>query len=162
PLVEYCSLYGDYLKALRIPVVRGRALDARDGAGTQTVLINQAMAEKFWPNEDPIGKRFGQGRDGKQYWTVVGVIGNIRSSGRAAASPLEFYRTSEQVPSGALTVVIRSRGVDPGALIPSARSIVASLDSTLPVTNVQSMADVVSASGGQPRLLSALSGLFGA
>src|SRR6185503_10825617 len=79
PLVEYCFLYGDYLQALGIPIVRGRALDARDGDGTQTVLINQAMADKFWPNEDPIGKRFGQGRDVKQYWTVVGVIGNIRS-----------------------------------------------------------------------------------
>jgi ABC-type antimicrobial peptide transport system permease subunit len=62
----------------------------------------------------------------------------------------------------AMTVVIRSTGVDPSSLIPSARTIVASLDPNLPVTNVQSMEQVVSASVGQPRLLSALSGLFGA
>jgi len=162
PLVEYRYLYGDYLKALGIPLLRGRGLDSRDGPGTQTVLVNQAMAEKFWPNEDPLGKRFGQGTDVKQYWTVVGVIGSIRSFGLAARTPYEFYRTTDQVPYGAMTVVLRSSGADPSSLIPTARSIVSSLDPNLPVTQVQTMEEVVSASVGQPRLLSALSGLFGA
>jgi putative ABC transport system permease protein len=161
PLVEYRYLYGDYLKALGIPVVRGRALDSRDGPNTNGVLINQIMADKFWPGEDPIGKRFGQGRDLKTYYTVVGVIGNMRSFGLTAKTPYEFYRTTDQVPYGAMTVVLRSSGVDPSSLIPSARSIVAGLDSNLPVTGVQTMEQVVSASVGQPRLLSALSGLFG-
>jgi len=162
PLVEYRFLYGDYLKALGIPVLRGRALDARDGQGTSTVLVNQAMAEKFWPNEDPIGKRFGQGTDVKQYWTVAGVVGNIRSFGLGARPPYEFYRTTDQVAPNSMTVVIRSSGIEPSSLIPTARSIVSSLDPNLPVTQVQTMEEVVSASVGQPRLLSALSGLFGA
>jgi predicted permease len=162
PLVEYRYLYGDYLKALGIPVLRGRALDARDAANTNGVLINQAMADKFWPGEDPIGKRFGQGRDLKTWYVVVGVIGNIRSFGLAAQTPYEFYRTTDQVPFGAMTVVLRSTGIPPSSLIPSARAIVASLDPNLPVTGVQTMQEVVSASVGQPRLLSALSGLFGA
>jgi predicted permease len=161
PLVEYRYLQGDYLKALGIPVLRGRALDTRDGAGTRSVLVNQAMAEKFWPNEDPIGKRFGQGNDVAQYWTVVGVVGNIRSFGLAARTPYEFYRTTEQAAPGSMTVVLRSSGVEPSALIPTARGIVAQLDPDLPVTSVQTMEEVVSASVGQPRLLSALSGLFG-
>jgi predicted permease len=161
PLVEYRYVYGDYLKALGIPILRGRALDSRDGPNTNGVLINQLMADKFWPNEDPIGKRFGQGTDLKRYYTVVGVIGTIRSYGLAAKTPYEFYRTTDQVPYGAMTVVLRSSGVAPTSLIPSARAIVSSLDSNLPVTGVQTMDDVVSASVGQPRLLSALSGLFG-
>jgi predicted permease len=162
PLVEYRYLYGDYLKALGIPLLRGRALDSRDGPGTNGVLINQTMAEKFWPGEDPIGKRFGQGRDLKTWYTVVGVIGNIRSFGLAARTPYEFYRTTDQVPQNSMTVVLRSTGIEPSSLIPTARSMVSSLDQNLPVTNVQTMQDVVSASVGQPRLLSALSGLFGA
>lgn len=162
PLVEYRYLYGDYLKALGIPVLRGRGLDSRDGVNTNGVLINQAMAEKFWPGEDPIGKRFGQGQDLKTYYTVVGVIGNIRSFGLAAKTPYEFYRTTDQVPVGSMTVVLRASGIDPASLIPSARAIVAALDPNLPVTSVQTMQEVVSASVGQPRLLSALSGLFGA
>ena len=160
PLVEYRYLYGDYLKTLAIPVLRGRALDPRD-ASTQNVLVNQAMADKFWPNGDPIGKRFGQGRDASKYYSVVGVIGNIRSFGLAAKTPFEFYRTTDQVTPNAMTVVIRSSGVDPASLIPSARSIVSTLDPDLPVTAVQTMEEVVNASVGQPRLLSALSGLFG-
>jgi putative ABC transport system permease protein len=162
PLVEYRYLYGDYLKALGIPLLRGRTLDSRDGPGTNGVLINQTMADKFWPGEDPIGKRFGQGTDLKTYWTVVGVIGNIRSFGLAARTPYEFYRTTDQVAPSAMTVVLRSTGVEPSSLIPTARGIVSTLDQNLPVTNVQTMQDVVSASVGQPRLLSALSGLFGA
>jgi putative ABC transport system permease protein len=162
PLVEYRYLYGDYLKALGIPLLRGRALDSRDGPRTNGVLVNQTMADKFWPGEDPIGKRFGQGTDVKTYFTVVGVVGNIRSFGLAARTPYEFYRTIDQVPQRSMTVVLRSTGVEPSALIPAARSIVSSLDPNLPVTSVQTMQEVVSASVGQPRLLSALSGLFGA
>lgn len=162
PLVEYCFLYGDYLKALGVPLLRGRALDSRDGDGTRTVLINQSMADKFWHGEDPIGRRFGQGSDPKAYYTVVGVIGDMRSFGLAARTPFEFYQTTDQVAVGSMTVVMRSTGVDPASLIPSARSIVSTLDPNLPVTGVQTMEEVVSASVGQPRLLSALSGLFGA
>jgi putative ABC transport system permease protein len=161
PLVEYRYLYGDYLKALGIPLLRGRALDTRDGPNTNNVLINQAMADKFWPNEDPVGKRFGQGTDVKRYYIVVGVIGTIRSFGLAVKSPYEFYRTTDQVSYRSMTVVLRSSGVDPASLIPTARGIVAGLDPNLPVTGVQTMEEVVSASVGQPRLLSALSGMFG-
>ena len=161
PLVEYRYLYGDYLKALGIPLLRGRALDKRDGPNTNGVLINQAMADKFWPNEDPIGKRFGQGTDVKRYYIVVGVIGTIRSYGLAVKSPYEFYRTTDQVSYRSMTVVLRSSGVDPASLIPTARGILAGMDPNLPVTGVQTMEEVVSASVGQPRLLSALSGMFG-
>jgi predicted permease len=160
PLVEYRYLHGDYLKALAIPVLRGRGLDARD-ATTKNVLVNQAMADKFWPGEDPIGHRFGQGSDAAAYYTVVGVVGNIRSFGLAAGTPFEFYRTTDQSAPSAMTVVLRTSGVDPASLIPSARAIVSTLDPNLPVTSVQTMEEVVSASVGQPRLLSALSGLFG-
>ena len=162
PLVEYRWVHGDYLKALGIPLLRGRVLDSRDGLNTLTVMVNQSMADKFWPGEDPIGKRFGQGTDAARYFTVVGVIGSTRSFGLAARTPYEFYRRIDQAPFASMTIVMRSAGTDPAALIPSARSIVSSLDPNLPVTGVQLMADVVAASVGQPRLLSALSGFFGA
>jgi len=92
PLVEYRWIYGDYLKTLAIPVLEGRALDSRDGPNTLTVLVNKAMADKFWPGADPIGKRFGQGSDVSKHYTVVGVIGNVRSIGLVTKVPYEFYR----------------------------------------------------------------------
>lgn len=160
PLVEYRWLYGDYLQTVGVPLVKGRLLDARDGKGTRTVLINQAMADKFWPNQDPIGKRFGQGNDRSQWFDVVGVVGNVRN-GLTRDSLYEFYRTLEQDLFRGMTVVIRTHADDPTSIIPAARQIVASLDSSLPLTRIQTMATVVESSVGQPRLMSALTGLFG-
>jgi putative ABC transport system permease protein len=162
PLVEYRWIYGNYLKTLAIPVIAGRSLDSRDGPNTLTVLVNKAMADKFWPGEDPIGKRFGQGADLSQYYRVVGVIGNVRSIGLVAQVPYEFYRSIDQASPPSMTTVVRTAGVDPSTIIPTARQIVASLDPNVPVTAVQTLDEVVSASVGQPRLLSALSSLFGA
>src|SRR6202011_4546406 len=72
------------------------------------------------------------------------------------------YRTIEQSPFSTMTVVVRARGDDPTAIVPTARQIVASIDPALPLTHVQTMEHVVSESVGQPRLMSALTVLFGA
>jgi putative ABC transport system permease protein len=160
PLVEYRWFYGDYFKALGIPLIRGRMLDARDGNGTFTVLINKTMGEKFWPGQDPIGKRFGQGNDRSQWWEVVGIVGDIRSFGLAGKTPYEFYRSIDQQIANSLTVVIRATSADPSTLVPTARQIVHSLDPSLPVTGVQTMEEVVAASVGQQRLISAMAGVF--
>jgi predicted permease len=162
PLVEYRWIYGDYLKTMGVPLKRGRLLDARDRSGAQTVLVNEAMAEKFWPGKDPLGKRFGQGSDGSRWYEVVGVIGNIRSYGLARATPYEFYRTLEESPVPSMTVVIRTRADDPTTVIPTARQVVASIDPALPIAQIQTMEHVVDESVGQPRLMSALTVLFGA
>lgn len=160
PLVEYRWYYGDYFKALGVPLLRGRLLDTRDGNGTTTVLINQAMAGKFWPGEDPIGKRFGQGTDRTGWWQVVGVIGDIRSFGLTRPTPYEFYRSIEQQVSNSQTVVLRAATDDPSALVPAAKDIVRAIDPALPITGVQTMEEVIAASVGQQRLVSAMAGIF--
>lgn len=160
PLVEYRWYSGDYFQALGIPLVRGRLLDSRDGSGTNTVLINQAMAEKFWPGQDAIGRRFGQGTDRSAWFEVVGIIGNIRSFGLNRSTPYEFYQSIEQQPAASQTVVIRAATEDPSALVPTAKEIVRSIDPALPVTGVQTMEEVVAASVGQQRLVSAMAALF--
>jgi len=162
PLVEYRWMYGEYLRTMGVPVLAGRALDSRDGKGSKTVLINQAMADKFWPGQNAIGKRFGQGSDRTGWYEVVGVIGSIRSMGLAQRSPYEFYRTLDQDVFRSMTIVVRTREDDPTRIVPAARQIVASIDPTLPLTQVQTMAAAVDASVGQPRLMSALTSLFGA
>ena len=77
-------------------------------------------------------------------------------------SPYEFYRTIDQSSFQSMAVVIRSRAGDPVNIIPTARQIVASIDPTMPITEVQTLDDVVAGSVGRPRLMSALTGLFGA
>jgi predicted permease len=162
PLVEYRWMHGEYLKTMGIPLLKGRLLDERDRRGSTAVLINNVMAEKFWPGKNPLGKRFGQGTDMTQWFEVVGVVGDVRSYGLARTTPFEFYRTIEESPFTAMTVVIRTRGADPASVVPTVRQIVASLDPTLPITQVQTMEHVVAESVGQPRLMSALTALFGA
>jgi ABC-type antimicrobial peptide transport system permease subunit len=73
-----------------------------------------------------------------------------------------MFRTIEQQPFASMTIVARTSGTDPETIVGSARQIVRTIDPMLPVTNVQTMEQVVSASVGQPRLLSALTALFGA
>jgi hypothetical protein len=133
-----------------IRVVRGRTLDDRDHAGATTVLINHAMAEKFWPGKDPIGKRFGQGNDLSKWYEVVGVLSDVRSLGLARNTPYEFYRTVEEsiFNGGGMTVVVRTRGDDPTAIVPAARQIVASIDPALPLNQIQTMEHVVERVGG--------------
>jgi putative ABC transport system permease protein len=162
PLVEYRWFYGDYLRTLGVPIVKGRVLDSRDGTKTRTVLINQAMADKFWPGQEPIGKRFGPKDDLAGWFEVVGVIGNMRSIGLAQRTPYEFYRTIDQDVFRGMAVVMRTHEDDPTRVLPSVRQIVGSLDASLPITRVQTMATVVDNSIGQPRLTSALTGVFGA
>ena len=162
PLVEYRWIYGDYLRTMGIRLVAGRLLDDRDRSGSTAVLVNHAMAEKFWPGRDPIGKHFGQGSDRSQWYEVVGVLSDVRSLGLAQIVPYEFYRTIEQSPFKTMTVVVRTRGDDPLAIVPTARQIVGALDPALPLNQVQTMEHVVSDSVGRPRLMSALTVLFGA
>jgi putative ABC transport system permease protein len=160
PLVEYRWYYGDYFKALGIPLISGRFLDSRDGDGTTTVLVNRTMAEKFWPGRDPIGQRFGQGSDRSRWYQVVGVVGDVRSIGLASRAPYEFYRSLDQQAMSSQTVVLRAATGDPSSLVPTAKEIVRSLDPSLPVTRVQTMDEVVAKSVGQQRLISSMAGLF--
>jgi predicted permease len=161
PLVEYRWLYGDYFKTLGVPLIQGRMLTLQDGSESRAVLINKAMAEKFWPGQNPIGRRFGQGDDRSTWFEVAGVVGSTRSNGLTRSHPFEFYRTIDQSPFGRMTAVIETRAEDPLSIVPIARQIVKSLDPSLPVTGVQSMEKVVADSLGRPRLMSALTGLFG-
>jgi predicted permease len=161
PLVEYRWLHGDYLRTLGVPLLQGRLLGDRDGEGTRTVLITKAMAEKFWPGKDPIGRRFGQGADRSRWYEVVGVIGNVRSYGLTRSYPFEFYRTLDQSPFNRMTVVVETSAEDPLSMIPVARQVVRSLDPALPIAEVRTMEKAVSQSLGRPRLMSALIGLFG-
>jgi putative ABC transport system permease protein len=161
PLAEYRWIHGDYLKTMGIRLVNGRLLDARDRRGATTVMINESMARKFWPGANPIGKRFGNGSDRSKWYEVVGVLSDVRSFGLSRNAPYEFYQTIEESAFDSMTVVVLTRNEDPMTIVPTARQIVASIDPVLPISQVQTMEHVVSESVGQPRLMSALTTVFG-
>jgi putative ABC transport system permease protein len=162
PLVEWRWIAGDYFKTMGIQLLQGRLFDRRDKQGAPAaIVINKSMADKFWPGQSPLGKRVSTNGHNGPWLEVIGVVNDVRSYGLAARTPYEMYRTVEQSPDGPMTIVIRTTADDPSQVVQAARSIVATLDPTLPVSHVQTMEEVVAASVGQPRLLSALTSLFG-
>ncbi len=164
PLVEYRWAGGEYFKTMGIHLLQGRLFGDQDRSGSpQVIVISKAMADKFWPGENPIGRRISSGSpyNPQNAWEVIGVVNNVRSYGLGAATPFEMYRSLDQQPFGAMTIVMKTSGDDPGPAIRAARQIVSAIDPNLPVTTVQTMDQVVAASVGQPRLLSALTVLFG-
>jgi putative ABC transport system permease protein len=161
PLVEYRWVGGDYFNAMGIAIRRGRAFDSRDRQGTTGVaIVSEFTAGKFWPGQDPIGKRLSKGGPSNPLLEVVGVAHDVLTFGLTRKTPYELYVPIEQNPFGAMTVVLRTNAPDPTTVVPAARQAVASVDALLPVARVQTMDEVVSRSVTQPRLLSSLSALF--
>ena len=106
----------------------------------------ERMAEKFWPGQNPIGKRFSRQRH--QLIEVIGVVQgrtHVRSPGQ---TPYKMYRSLEQEPIGAMTVVLRTQDQDSSAAIQAARQIVATIDPLIPVASVQTLEQVVGARYG--------------
>jgi predicted permease len=162
PLIEWRWAGGEYFNVMGIRLLRGRLFDDRDKEGSPpVVVISKAMADKFWPGQDPVGKRIAPGST-RNWSQVIGVVSDVRSFGLASNTPFEMYRSIEQQPFSAATVVVRTTSDDPTSIVAAARQVVQSIDPALPVTEVQTMEQVVAASVSQPRLLSALSGVFGA
>jgi predicted permease len=140
---------GDYFRALGVPLISGRSFDARDTADAPTaVLVNQALARRHWPAEDPIGKRLSFG-PGAPWFTVIGVLGDVRQMALDTAAEPELFLSAQQ--SGAIgpffwpkTLVLRTRG-DPLALAAAIRSAVWNVDPNQPVSNVRAMETVLDA-----------------
>ncbi len=151
----------DYLQTLGVPLRKGRFLDRRDSAAApQVALINEAMARKFWPGREALGKRFRNQRNGP-WITVAGVVGDIHQSGLDVDPNPEMYRPYEQERQGANGLVIRTAG-DPMALAAAVRREIWAVDKDLAVTNVATMEQVLDREVFQRRLHMLLLGAFAA
>ncbi|MFI5372474.1 MAG: ABC transporter permease [Candidatus Eisenbacteria bacterium] len=129
-----------YLAAMRIPPLRGRGMTAADRADAPAVVvINESMARKFWPNQDPIGAHL------QVNWArpdvhpeVIGVVGDVHGSTLDGELRPMIYYPQAQEPSGSMTLVARHTG-DAAGLTIAVRSAVRALDRDLPVTDVATM-----------------------
>jgi predicted permease len=123
-----------YFEMLGIPVLRGRAFSVDDTPDTEpVVVVNQPFAERYWPNQDPIGRRMKINSASDTTWLrVVGVVGGIRYDLDRPAVP-EFYQGLDQLSSYWRTVVLETDG-DPTMLAPEVRQAVWALDPNIPVS----------------------------
>ncbi|HEV2423416.1 MAG TPA: ABC transporter permease [Terriglobia bacterium] len=162
PLVEWSTVMPGYFHAARIPLLRGRDFTAHDNneGAPKVAIINRTMANKFWPNQDPIGKHFAQNDTPPKWITVVGVAGDVLQYGldQTATAP-EAYFPEYQGQNSSMNAVIRTAGA-PLDELPAVRDAVHELDSQLPVANPREMSEVVTDSSSQQRFLALLLGLF--
>ena len=149
PTAEYVTVTPEYFSVLKIPLIRGRVFtEADDNKGQPVALINETLARRYWPGEDPVGQqiRFRPGQtfgDKNNPWrTIVGVIGDIKSNGFDAASTPYFYLPTYERPSYASVVYLRT-AADPGTLADTIRREVQSIDPSVPVFAVRTMDEVI-------------------
>jgi len=166
PPANYRSVSPNYFHVLNIPVLQGRPFTDRDNEQAPTVLlVNQSIAEKYFPGENVVGKRINFGRtDSNQQpiWReIVGVVADVKNMELKEQPEPEIYFSSLQSPFEAMSIVIRS-SVEPGSLAGAVRGAVAEVDKTVPVADIETMDRIVTESVMQPRFNMVLLGLFSA
>jgi putative ABC transport system permease protein len=166
---------GQYFEALGVRIVSGRPLaDGDTLASESVVVVNETLARRYWPNADPVGRRVAWGNPTNHgpWMRVVGVIGDIKQAGLAATTEPQTWQPWAQMPDQALgsnimgifrsmRLMVRSR-VPPASLLSPIREQVRALDPALPVTDIQTLDDVVAASAAPQRFNAALIGGFAA
>jgi putative ABC transport system permease protein len=163
---NFRSVSPDYFQTMSIPVMQGRTFTAEDRTGApRKLMINQALAQRDFPDEDPVGKRITLGNTDENnqpiWFEIIGVTANVRSEQLREDPPPELYFSASQLTFQKMAVVVRST-VEPESLAPALRQAVAEVDRTVPVAQVQTMEHIVSESVTEPRFNLFLLGLFGA
>jgi putative ABC transport system permease protein len=170
PTAQFHSADSGYFAAIRAPIVRGRAFTSHDeAASTPVVIVNETLAKRLWPNEDPIGRRISTSVrnigplaqrivPGDEH-EVVGVVRDIRNTSLRDEPEPAMYFASGQFPARKMHLVVRGRG-DPAQLTAIIRDEVRHLDPTLPLGDVKPMSRVLEAVVDPPRFVMMLLGAF--
>jgi len=160
PSAWYNSVSSDYFQTMQLPVVKGRAFAETDNDKSPlVVIISESMARRYWPNEDPLGKRIGRGPD--RWREIVGVVRDVKHFALDADTPPTMYFPMLQVPARAMNLVVRTAG-DPLSLAPALRAQVWEGDRNLAIGNLGTMNDLVSSSIAQQRFILSLLACFAA
>jgi predicted permease len=152
---------GDYLRAMDIPLLAGRAFDARDVAGNERVVfINATLARTLFPGEDPLNRRITGGNvPAGQFARIVGVTGDVRHQSLDLAPTGEVYFPLAQYNMSFLTIVVRT-SVDPRAVLESARRAVRQVDTMVPIVDLRTLESAVHGSMARRRVVLQLLSAF--
>jgi putative ABC transport system permease protein len=153
---------------MQIPLLRGRTFDGRDQRNSPPVMIvTQEFAKKYFPNEDPIGKRVrigagdGVARASYKIREIVGIVGDIRNSDLVKPPAAAYYVPLPQLMWGPPTLIVRTPGA-PNAIAGEIGKILASMDPDAPLYDVRTMEDYLALDLGRARFQTVLLGLFAA
>jgi putative ABC transport system permease protein len=159
---NFYGVNADYFKAMGIRLLRGRTFTERDVSNSPHVaVINETMAKKIFPGEDPIGKRitFDGGNSNPNWYEIVGVVNDVKQYGLDQATPMQTYEPYTQQTFSYMTLVARATG-DPTNLTAAIRNAVLQIDKEQPIANVKTLDQILSASIAQQRFSALLLGVF--
>jgi len=164
PSADYRAVSFDYHRAMGIRITKGREFNERDQLDAPDVaIVNEELARRYWPGEDPIGKRLQVGTELTRWREVVGVAANARlTSLEANADPAIYAPFPQNSWPNALrisSIVVRGSS-DPRSLIPTIRQELRSIDPSLPITQIRTMDEIIAASLSQRRFNTALLAVF--
>src|SRR5437870_4074303 len=159
-VVERSSVTPEYFHLLNMPLLRGRPFDESDNdRAPQVAVINEAFARTYWPNQNPIGKRFRKARADSPWITIVGIIANARTESLAEAGVPKIYLDLYQTGGKRLAIFLRGH-LDTAAIPDEVREQVQSVDPALPVFGAQALSETVSASLAERRFSMEIVALF--
>ncbi len=158
--IDWRSASPGYFKAMGIPLLRGRDFTDADGPESHITIVSEATAKKFWGDEDPLGRALVRSADRATAFTVVGVVGDVRSLALNQESPSLYYPLTARV-WPLMDVVVRSRSSS-GNLLPSIRRKVRAMDPELALANVRTMDEWIATNSAQLRLSTQLLSGFAA
>jgi len=160
PGASYTVACPDYFRTMGIPVLKGREFTADDTLNAAgAIVINEAMAHKFWPNEEPVGRAILLGGSDGPRLTIVGVVGNVHFQGLDVPVRPQFARPYMQAGWPVMTIVARSAAA-PGAYRMTVKKALAGVFPDLPVSDLDTMENVVRNSTGERRFPMLLLSVF--
>jgi putative ABC transport system permease protein len=163
---DYRTISAGYFQTMGIPQLSGRDFNERDTLdSTPVVIINEVLAKKYFPNQNPIGKRinpsFSSGERGILMREIIGIVGNVKHNNLNEELTPVVYVAHAQNTRSTLTLAVRTTN-DPTSAIAAIRSEVQALDKNLPIYSIKTLEQYISSSVAQPRFNSLLLGIFAA
>jgi putative ABC transport system permease protein len=160
PVVLIESISPDYARAMGVPIIEGREFSGTDDAkAAPVVIVNRTVAQRYWPNQDPIGKLVWVGNLAPA--RVVGALGDIKNDSLAKSAQPEIFLPYPQLPSATLYLSVRS-SMDVRGLVSALRTQIAAINPSQPVNDIQSMEERLESSSAQTRSMMLLIGVFSA
>jgi putative ABC transport system permease protein len=164
PSADFFAINDGYFKTLGVRILKGRDFNARDDAKAPGVIVvNQTFAEKFFPGEDPIGKRIKPGistdENKPAMREIVGVVSDVRNRNLSSELRPGYFLPMAQIPFNQMTVIVRTTG-DPHSLITAVQNEVHSMDREVPIFNIKTMDEHIAVTVAAPRFNTTLLAIF--
>lgn len=158
----YNAVSGRFFETLGARLVEGRFLNGKDGANApKAIVVNQTLARTYWPAESALGHRMRpmSGNPNAPWYTIVGVIGDMKNAGLDRPSGTEMYFSEAQIGFRTCYLTLKTRGA-PEAIAGPVRREIASMDRTLPVSEIRTLDEVLDKARSRPRFLTLLLTMF--